>query len=237
VLRKLAALVIAPALLLGAAGLTRAAAAGDTNAASFVGKANSERQARGLRAYVVKSDLAAVATRHSQRMAEQGRLYHNPNLGSDVSGWQIVGENVGNGGSVESIHQAFMDSRYHRENILATDYTEIGVGTVTDEQGVIWVTQVFRKPEAAAPAPAKVTAPITTQASRSVARVPVKAAAVAPVTKPVAKAPARPARTTVAVRPDASAFLTALAPTRAAAVRDPFTLALAYTETLAALTR
>ena len=127
-LRKVAGLLVAPVVLatlvLGAA---RAGAAGDANAAGFVSRTNAARQAAGLRAYVVAEDLAAVARRHSARMASQQSLYHNPRLGSEVSGWQVVGENVGTGGTVDSIHTAFMNSPAHRANILAKDYLEIGV--------------------------------------------------------------------------------------------------------------
>jgi hypothetical protein len=229
VFRKLATLVLVPAVLLGIASVT-AHAAGDANAASFVAKANAERQARGLRPYVVKSDLAAVAARHSARMAAKNSLYHNPNLDSEVSNWQVVGENVGDGGSVDSIHTAFMNSPAHRANILATDYTEIGIGTATDSRGVIWVTQVFRLPMRAP----VVTAPVRTQAARTVVHVPVQRPVVKPVAKPAA--PKRPAPKPAPVRPHADAFLTALAPKTTGAT-DPFALAMTYADTMAALAR
>lgn len=235
-LRKLAALVLAPAVLFGVVSATQATAAGDAHAASFVAKANAARSSRGLQSYVVKPDLAAVAARHSARMAGKSSLYHNPSLGSEVSGWQVVGENVGNGGSVESIHQALMDSPTHRANILATDYTEIGVGTVTDAKGVIWVTQVFRLPMQAP----RVTAPVKAQASRSVVRVPVQprpVVAAKPVVKVAPAAPKKKAAPAAPVRPDASTFLTALAPAEGAAGSDSLTVALDYAATMAALSR
>jgi len=231
VLRRFAALVLGSALLLGGgAALSSANAAGE--ASSFVAKANAERQARGLRTYAVRSDLNAVALRHSQRMASRNALYHNPNLGSEVSGWQIVGENVGTGGSVESIHQAFMDSPSHRENILSREYTEIGVGTVTDSRGVLWVTQVFRLP--AAPAPT-VTAPVRTQVARTVTRPAAVATVAKPAVKPVVRAVRRTAPKRVAVPPPATALLLALAGDTVTA--DPFAQAVAYTRTMAALSR
>lgn len=243
--RKLAALLLAPALLFGLLGVTGATAA-DSDAAAFVARANEARAARGLAAYVVKSDLVTVAARHSARMAEKNSLYHNPNLGSEVDGWQIVGENVGTGGTVEAIHDAFMRSEKHRANILATDYTEIGVATVTDARGAIWVTQVFRLPYRAP----KVKAPVVQVAPRTVVRVPVQprravTAPVLPVRPAAPAAPARPAAVRVVTRPDAAAFAGALAPAapsnRAAgtgyAGDDPFAIAVAYADTLAALSR
>jgi hypothetical protein len=124
----------------------------------FTSRANAERSSRGIRTYAVRSDLVAVARRHAARMAARGSIYHNPNLANEVSGWQAVGENVGMGGDVASIHQAFMNSSGHRANILDRGFTEVGMGTATDSQGRLYVTQVFRTPDGsatAAPAPTR----------------------------------------------------------------------------------
>ena len=121
--------------------------------AQFVAAVNSERAAQGLPALSVAGDLSSVARSHSRVMADTGNLHHNPNLGSAVSGWQKVGENVGRGPSVATIHGALMNSAGHRRNILDSDWTQLGVGVVVDSGGQIWVTQVFRKPVGAAPAP------------------------------------------------------------------------------------
>ncbi|TVP70254.1 MAG: CAP domain-containing protein [Nitriliruptor sp.] len=120
----------------------------------FVSAVNSERAAKGLPALAVAGDLTSLARSHSRVMADAGNLHHNPNLGSAVSGWQKVGENVGRGPTVSSIHSALMNSSGHRRNILDSDWTQIGVGVVVDGGGQVWVTQVFRKPAGAAPAPA-----------------------------------------------------------------------------------
>jgi hypothetical protein len=230
-LRKIAAVLLGPALLAGLAiGATRATAAGDANAASFVSKTNAERTSRGLRAYTVAADLTSVAKRHSEDMAAKQSLYHNPNLGTEVTNWQVVGENVGDGGSVDAIHTAFMNSPEHRANILATDYTQIGIGTVTDAKGVIWVTEVFRLP-ASAPV---VQAPKTVTAPRTVTRTPVRATAPKPA-RPVVKA-AREVTPAAPVRPDADVFVTALADgTPYAEPGDPLAQAIAYADTMAAL--
>lgn len=116
-------------------------ASGDESA--FVSLVNRERTSRGLNALQVASDLVAVARRHSARMASQGRIYHNPNLGSEVSDWEEVGENVGRGRSVSKIHAAFMDSPAHRANILERGDNRIGVGVVQGSDGRIYVTQIF----------------------------------------------------------------------------------------------
>src|SRR5919108_320111 len=67
-----------------------------------------ERSAHSLGAYAVADDLADVARRHAARMAAENRLHHNPNPGDEVQDWEMVGENVGRGPSVEAVHRAFM---------------------------------------------------------------------------------------------------------------------------------
>lgn len=124
-----------------------AEATSDTGAkeGQFVDSVNAERTSRGGDRLRVASDLTEVARRHSTTMARESHLHHNPDLGSDVSGWSRVGENVGRGGSVSSLHTAFMDSEGHRRNILDAEWTEIGVGVVVSGS-TIWVTKVFRLP-------------------------------------------------------------------------------------------
>ncbi|MDX1512010.1 MAG: CAP domain-containing protein [Nitriliruptorales bacterium] len=119
----------------------------------FVARINAERAERGLAKLSVASDLVAVAREHSQRMANQSNLHHNPNLGSDVKGWKKVGENVGKGPSVSAIHTAFMNSAGHKRNILDSDWTQVGVGVVVDGNGIIWVTEIFRLPSGATTTP------------------------------------------------------------------------------------
>ena len=118
--------------------------AGD-HEAEFVERTNAERSSRGVSKLRVASDLTDVARRHSAKMARESNLHHNPNLGSDVSGWSRVGENVGRGGSVSSLHSALMDSEGHRRNILDKNFSEVGIGVVVNGS-TIWVTQVFRLP-------------------------------------------------------------------------------------------
>jgi uncharacterized protein YkwD len=144
--------LLVTALLLALAPAPQAAQASGGLEAEFVAAVNRERAAAGLPALSVAGDLTSVARRHSVRMADQTHLHHNPNLGSEVSGWQKVGENVGRGPSVSSIHSAFMNSAGHKRNILDPDWTQIGVG-VEVRGSTIWVTEVFRLPAGAAPKP------------------------------------------------------------------------------------
>jgi uncharacterized protein YkwD len=149
-LRVLVALVLTAIATL--VPVTGADAAADLEA-QFVSAINSERSSRGLATLSVAGDLTSVARSHSQRMADQQNLHHNPNLGGAVSNWRKVGENVGKGPSVSKIHAAFMASSGHKANILDSDWTQVGVGVVVDGDGRIWVTEVFRLPKGAEPKP------------------------------------------------------------------------------------
>ena len=145
--RPAAALVVLLVSLLAAlvTPMTAHAAVDGSAESQFVAAINQERAARGLPALQVAGDLTSVARSHSARMASSGNLHHNPNLGSHVGNWQKVGENVGVGPSVSSIHSAFMNSASHRANILGSDWVQVGVG-VEVRGDSIWVTEVFRLP-------------------------------------------------------------------------------------------
>ncbi|MFP4149810.1 MAG: S-layer homology domain-containing protein [Nitriliruptoraceae bacterium] len=106
---------------------------------------NIERAQRGLGALEECADIVAVARSHSQTMASETRLFHNPDYSREITGWTRVSENVGYGPSVSSIHRALMNSEGHRRNILDEKVTEIGIGVVV-EDGRVWVTQNFRRP-------------------------------------------------------------------------------------------
>jgi uncharacterized protein YkwD len=142
-----AALVLALALLATLLpGLPAAPAHADAGLeAQFVSRINQERGAAGLPPLGTAGDLTAVARSHSTVMGQGTDLHHNPSLGSDVGGWQRVGENVGRGMSVDDIHVAFMASPGHARNVLDPEWTEVGVGVAMVDRR-IWVTEVFRLP-------------------------------------------------------------------------------------------
>ena len=149
--RRMAAVLTAFALLFGLL-TTAAATASPASAAStaateraFLTKLNAERKARHLRPLVLKAELTTVARRQAGRMASSRKLYHNPALAREVRNYRWVGENVGYGPSVASLHTAFMRSPAHKANILDRDYTQVGIGSVVRGK-TIWVTVVFRQP-------------------------------------------------------------------------------------------
>jgi hypothetical protein len=149
--RPLVALLLLLALVLGMVVLAPPPSAEASSSAEqdFVQRLNRERTNRGLPALQVASDLRSVARNHSDRMASQNRLHHNPNLSTEVKNWRRITENVGRGPSTTSLHAALMASSGHRANILDRNVSQVGVG-VTVRNGTVWVTQVFRSPTGSA---------------------------------------------------------------------------------------
>ena len=105
---------------------------------------NAERAAAGLAAVAMHPDLVDDALAWSQRMMGAGSLSHNPNLAAVTSDWDKLGENVGVGTSVASLHTAFMNSPGHRGNILG-DYDYVGIAVVEETSSKLWITVVFMK--------------------------------------------------------------------------------------------
>lgn len=152
--------IVTMAIVVMTMGLALPAHAGAEGA--FVSKINASRAAAGLPALSTHSDLVPDARAHSAEMMAAGQIYHTANLGGVASGWDALGENVGAGPSVDSLHTAFMNSSGHRANILG-DFNYVGVGVV-EQDGVIWVTAIFMR-KGSAPEPTTTTttaAPTTT---------------------------------------------------------------------------
>ena len=164
---------------------------------------NESRASVGVGELRLAPELSSVAQAHAERMASTGELHHNSDLSNQVESWTRLGENVGVGGTVAELHDAFLNSQTHRANVIDGDWSEVGIGVAHDGAS-LWVVHVFRQPEvvaAAAPVPAA-TAP---------AQVP------APAAEPVpAQTMAAPAETAATPRqlttvPGYSATIVALA--------------------------
>jgi len=111
----------------------------------FLTLLNRTRASSGRSPLLLDPAASNVSRSWAGTMAREGRLYHNPNLASHVSSfvtsdWRRAGENVGVGGGIQTLHDAFWASAPHRANMLG-DYNRVGVGVVVAER--IWVTFTF----------------------------------------------------------------------------------------------
>ncbi|MCA1027284.1 CAP domain-containing protein [Cytobacillus kochii] len=110
---------------------------------------NKERANAGLPALKLDVELSKVAREKSRDMQAKGYFDHNsPTYGSPFDmmkqfgiSYTSAGENIAQGQQTpEEVVQAWMNSQGHRENILNSSYTHLGVGYV--ENGNYW-TQMF----------------------------------------------------------------------------------------------
>ena len=109
---------------------------------SLAQRTNRARARHDIGRLSLDPQLSYVAKRHSRSMASKYTLYHTASLGSLVTRWRSLGENVGYAGSVKKVHRAFMNSAGHKANILKPGYRNFGVGVVK-KGGRIWATVVF----------------------------------------------------------------------------------------------
>ncbi len=116
--------------------------------------ANDARAAEGLAPLTRMPELDAVARGWSQTLATDGReLGHNPDYSRQIPpGWSVSGENVGWMGELAvvpaeevsgAVHQGWMESPGHRENLLSPDYTHMGVGVAHSPESGYYLTQNF----------------------------------------------------------------------------------------------
>src|SRR5581483_7784867 len=144
--RLLSAAIAAVAVICGAIGLVtpnvaRADDQGDVT--QFLSLLNQVRSSVGVRPLSVDPRLVSIAQNWSNKMAADQNISHNPNLDAQVpAGWSVIGENVGMGGDVDAIHNAFVASPHHYENMVEPRYNAVGIA-VTRSNGIIYVTVDF----------------------------------------------------------------------------------------------
>ena len=124
-------------------------------AAQMVQLVNSERQKNGLTPLVVDTEVARVAGIKSQDIIDNNYFSHNsPTYGSpfemlDSFGikYLAAGENLAGHQTVQSAHDALMNSAGHRQNILSNDYTHVGIGIrPSDRYGYVFTQLFISKP-------------------------------------------------------------------------------------------
>ena len=144
-----------------------AIAAAEAQMAALV---NRLRKSLGLYALTYYSNIAAVARRWSQTLADEQDLYHNPNYTDQYpAGWNLAGENASRRFRVMSLSDAVqnsfdgpVDSPGHYANMTDPAYTHLGVG-IAVEGDSFWATQNFARypavpPPSTLPGAASVTA-------------------------------------------------------------------------------
>ena len=111
---------------------------------------NKERTSRGLTALKQHNGMRRVARGHSADMYRNGYFCHT-NLrlqdpfdrmaAGDVR-YGVAGENLALAPTTEMVHRGLMNSPLHKENILRSDFTDLGIGVYKGPYGLM-VTQNF----------------------------------------------------------------------------------------------
>ncbi|HZJ77801.1 MAG TPA: CAP domain-containing protein [Clostridia bacterium] len=98
---------------------------------------NERRKEHGLSALTLNEDLSAVARLKSKDMNDKNYFAHNsPTYGTPFEmikkfgiSYRTAGENIAKGyTTAKAVVDGWMNSQGHRENILNSKYTQIGVG-------------------------------------------------------------------------------------------------------------
>ncbi len=110
----------------------------------FKRKINNSRNNAGLGGLKLDPELSKAARKHTYEMVNKQILEHTTStqLRNRVTNWSLLGENVGVGATVDSLHNAFMNSPAHRANIMLSGFRNVGVGTAS-KGGRLWVTVIF----------------------------------------------------------------------------------------------
>ncbi len=135
--RRMVLGLLVTALMLGAVPVWTTAPAGAATEREhkMARLINNARRNHGRRLLRFRERLADRARRHSRRMANLGQIFHSCSSCT-------YGENVGTHYTVRAAHRMFMNSYWHRWNILHRNYRRVGVGIVV-AGGRLWITEIF----------------------------------------------------------------------------------------------
>jgi uncharacterized protein YkwD len=132
-------------------GASASSASGDNNCyhwksaeRGFARKLNNARVGNSLHRLKLDPEVSKAAKKHTYEMVSRNTLEHttSAHLRKRVTNWTILGENVGVGNTVSSLHSAFMASPAHRDNIMLPAFTNVGISTL-HRNGRLWVTVIF----------------------------------------------------------------------------------------------
>lgn len=112
---------------------------------------NRDRREHGLKPLLMDEELRRIARAHSEDMALNDFCAHESSDGRTLFDRIYQGgvwassfaENVAKDTAVETAEEGLMNSPGHRENLLDSNYTHIGIGIFCATDGYIYVTQDF----------------------------------------------------------------------------------------------
>ena len=145
-----------PATRAGAQGITAFAAHYTTGSLSAQEQSagnllNSDRMRYNLAPLVIDPELCRIARIKSEDMRDNQYFAHTSPTYGDVRDmldhfgyrYSAASENIARHATVEKSQAAFLSSPAHRRNVLSSSFTKVGVGVALDENGYVYLTQIF----------------------------------------------------------------------------------------------
>jgi len=113
---------------------------------------NQDRANYGRAPIVLDGALCGAAELKSQDMYDNNYFTHeSPTYGNSAAMLKTLGipvnasgENIAKHATIEKSHAAFMSSEGHRNNILSSSWTKVGIG-VKQANGYVLVTEIFAR--------------------------------------------------------------------------------------------
>ena len=114
--------------------------------------ANQARAAAGVRPLRWDSALAAAALKHTLRMVAEGPIAHqypgelnvSERAGLTGAHFDLIEENVAVASTAPAIHEGWMESKGHRENMLNPEVDSVGIAVVAS-RGVLYATADYSR--------------------------------------------------------------------------------------------
>lgn len=109
---------------------------------------NASRVGAGLPPLREHAVLSLKADRWARHLRDLCDLEHSELADGAPREWLKLGENVGYGGTIAQIHEAYLNSPSHRANIMDPSYTSMGAaavyGTCSGQQRVFTVQEFMK---------------------------------------------------------------------------------------------
>ena len=136
------------AALLVLVGFTSGCESTDQERNEVIALVNQSRAENGLAQLKPDVALDIKADAWAQHLRDVCALSHSKLSDGAPNQWLKLGENVGYGGTIAQIHDAYLNSPGHRANIMDPAYNSIGAAAVwgdCDGQHRVFTVQVFMK--------------------------------------------------------------------------------------------
>lgn len=145
--RSLLTIAAMLAVLLGS-GILAGCESTPVDRAAVIDAVNASRSANGLPALVENGILDLKADRWAQQMRDACEISHSTLRDGAPPNWRKLGENVGRGGAIEVVHEAYMNSPGHKANILDPAFNQMGAAAVWGDCAgarTVFTVHVFMK--------------------------------------------------------------------------------------------